>query len=255
MKRLPTADRDDERALYASMLAGQTAERILLIEAASGLGKSDLLDRFEDDCPSDTLLIRIDLKAAQTGVLHIFRQTLDELGRDRFPRFLAASEQTRGGVNIADNRVFGQLQIQIDSGSEERTRADHLMALHNAFFEDLRALNQPLLFMFDTYETAVVGSELDKWISSEFLASAVRTSHLVVVIAGQRVPAPTSEWRRYHEHCRLGPIRNPDVWQVCAQSARIPLERHEIQTLCWAVDGHYSQMMALLVRRAQEQGL
>ena len=42
MGRLPLADRDEELALFDGMVAGQTRRRILLLEAAGGIGLSSM---------------------------------------------------------------------------------------------------------------------------------------------------------------------------------------------------------------------
>lgn len=255
MKKLPLANRKSERELFARIVEGQIAKRILLIEAASGMGKTDLLAQLARECPRDVLFASVDLKAAQTGVAYVFWRVREGIGHERFPRFAAEVEHLLRGasVNVAENLVLGQQQIQVALGGDEQTRAFRLTALQDVFFQDLRAIQQTIVIAFDTFNAAI--SELENWIGGGFLAAATLTPNLLVVVAGQRVPQPTIEWMDHYEHRRLGGIRSADDWYECAQAAGLKFDEQEIKTLCWYLDGHPLQMMSAFSRRAEEMGL
>lgn len=65
MKRL--ANRTQEISQFLQMVEGTCRERIFLIEAPSGSGKTSLLMQFETECPERVKSAWVDLKAAQTG--------------------------------------------------------------------------------------------------------------------------------------------------------------------------------------------
>src|SRR5437660_519675 len=102
------ANRQPELTLFAQIVAGQVGQSILLIKAESGLGKTDLLARFARDCPQNTLLVRVDLKAAQSGIPYVFWRVREELERMEFPRFSAAVSHLLHGenVNVAKNWIL-----------------------------------------------------------------------------------------------------------------------------------------------------
>jgi hypothetical protein len=71
MKRL--ANRTREIDLFLAMTNGCNDRRILLIEAKSGYGKTDLIGRFADQCPSRILPVKLDLKTAGgLGIAYVF---------------------------------------------------------------------------------------------------------------------------------------------------------------------------------------
>ncbi|MBC6434192.1 hypothetical protein FM036_27660 [Nostoc sp. HG1] len=66
------ANRTEELRLFNQMVEGSIAKRVLLIEAKSGLGKTQLLKRFMHSLPRNILSVPMDLKTAQRGIPYIF---------------------------------------------------------------------------------------------------------------------------------------------------------------------------------------
>jgi hypothetical protein len=108
MSRLPPANRDDELALFDRMVAGQTRRRILLLEAAGGIGKSTLLAEFVRHCPDDVPCVPVDLKGSP-GLHQVLARLGDALGWDRFPAFAAAVERL-GREAAAPGAETGQFE-------------------------------------------------------------------------------------------------------------------------------------------------
>ncbi len=255
MKKPPLANRHPELTIFAQMVAGETSKGILLIEAESGLGKTDLLAQFALNCPHDVCFISIDLKAAQTGIPYVFWRVREELRQETFPRFTAAVEQLVRvtNVNIEKNWVLGQLDIQIAMSRDEQTRGFRLIALQEAFFEDLRATNRRLVIVLDTFNAAAV--ELEGWIGGAFLAAAARTAGLVVVVAGQNVPATNIEWIDSYEHRKLEGIHDVDEWHTSMEAVGLVLEKNVIHAFTEVFDGHPLKIMSAFEKLAKEKGL
>ena len=230
MTRIANVDRENELALFEAMLAGQTGERILLMCAESGWGKSILLREFERRRPTNIQhFAKLDFKSC-TGLAETLSHLCDALGWGNFLHFQAAVQAIVQPmqVNVAQNVMIGQNQIAValggpDQQTSEARRAD----LTNALFADLRALGRVLLLL-DTFEKGDEG--VQAWLSGSFLPRAQRSPELYVVLAGQRVPEQSLDW----DCCDLplGPIA-PEHWLAYAQSLGIQGLSLELIQNCW----------------------
>ena len=154
MMRTLSIDRENEIALFDSMLAGETEKRILLVQAESGWGKSFLLREFARRRQQPIAFGDLDFKGGGTSLAELFSRLCDKLGGDKkFPKFQTQMHDiTHSSLKVAGNPMIGQNQINIYLGSrDEQERQIKLSALTDAFFADLRAFDKALL-IFDTYE-------------------------------------------------------------------------------------------------------
>lgn len=255
MRILPLANRKSEIELFVKMLARDAGPRILLIEAQSGVGKTDLLAQFKRECTGKARVALVDLKSAERGIAYFFWRAREEIGHPHFGHLAAATHHLLFGPNVTieKNWILGKQEIEIALTGDAKTRPFLLDALHEAFFQDLRAIPEKLVLIVDTYNAA--SPELVKWIGGEFLAAVVHSPNVIVVIARQNVPPPSVEWMDDFEHRKLESIRDADAWHECAQRAGIAFERREIETLCWLFDGHPAGMTTAFLKRATELGL
>jgi ATP/maltotriose-dependent transcriptional regulator MalT len=237
MSRRPIADRKPEIELFCEMLAGKTHARILLVQAASGLGKSDLLRRFAHECPDDICLVRLDLRGTEKGIAEVFSVFRQELGADALPRFAAAYARL-AGVNISDiTTIAGKLDISVVLNVDEQTRKFNLEKLEDAFFQDLRAACRKIAVIFDTFEQAP--PDLQNWLGGVFLRYAARIPHLCVVIAGQRVPERTIEkWEDVCERRILREIDDVNEWHEFVREVQLPFDRSAVQAIVLAYQGN-----------------
>ena len=89
MTRVANVDRDNEIALFEAMLAGKTSERILVVCAESGWGKSILLREFERRCLANIPhFAKLDFKSC-TSLAETLSHLCDSLGWSNFPHFRA----------------------------------------------------------------------------------------------------------------------------------------------------------------------
>ena len=250
--RLP-ANREDELDLFDQMIAGQTEERILLLEAEGEMGKSTLLSAFEWRCPSGIPCAVIDLKGRSTGLHEVFYRLCDALGWDRFPAFRACVEGL-GRVTIDKNVIIGRAEIEVALRTpDEGDRAARCAQLTQAFFVDLRARRGRLVLIFDTYEQA--DPEVQDWLAGPCLARARRTANLVIVIAGRQVPEESIEWAACCHRHRLGSVKDVDAWCSYAERRSLSVPRAWIEGYCVALQGHPGQVDKMLASAAQWGGV
>lgn len=240
------ANRTQELHLFQKMLGRQVSERILLIEAPSGYGKTGLMGRFEILCSQKIHPVLIDLKGAQTGIAFVFSRIQRVLGKERFRNFNAQIDRLfNSGVQIQNNRLTGegsQIQVILDVPPEERKY--RLTQLQQVFFEDLEKFDRPIAFILDTYNGAT--EELAGWIESPFLAEVALNPKLFVIVAGQIIPQPTIEWQNLHHCCKLDRIMEREAWYGYVKDVGYCFSSEEIDFLIDAVGGVPAQVVLLL---------
>jgi hypothetical protein len=173
------ADRVSQWSAILDMLVGRSRERILLLEGASGFGKSALV-RYAAQYANQLgiLVMGVNFKAGELDVAALLGQFDLDLG-DRLPNF-----SRQGG---------------------DKT---HLLR------KDLRTLRQPVLIIFDSYEHVAENKIVADWLSQQLLNEVVTAQGLAVIVAGQRVPDLTNaSWREMARHLQLGPITEPADWE------------------------------------------
>lgn len=247
------ANREFEFDLFDRIISGQTNERILLLDAQGGMGKTTLLREFMRRCPGDVPFAPVDLKGNTTSLHEIFYRMCDALDWEGFPTF-ASRVESLGQVTIADNRIIGRAEIEValrspDEGDRAARRAD----LTRAFFADLRALQRRILLIFDTFEEAPL--EVKEWFQSSFLAFSHHTPDLVVIVAGRQIPEESIEWTACCiSHC-LVPVREPESWRIYADRIGAVLPSPEwIAAFCDLLDGHPLRMAEALARYVHTGG-
>ena len=236
MKRL--ANRTDELAFFQKMVQGQIEHRILLIQASSGYGKTGLMGRFADQCPTGTLAVPLDLKSAGgRGIAYVFDRIRKVLASQAFPNYereiatFLHPDRTVAEIEISGNELSGdQSNIQVVlQGQSKAERQIQLQQLQSAFFKDLRQCRSPIVFILDTFNEAT--PELQTWVGGQFLMEVADYERLYCVVAGQEVPKATIEWERLHHSCCLKPIREHEAWFRYARDEGYLFDQKELGML------------------------
>jgi hypothetical protein len=165
------------------MLSGRSRERILLFEGASGLGKSALI---------------------RQAVLYARKLNIPMVHMDF----------KGGGLDIP--AILGQFDLELGGRlpNFSRSGADKTHLLR----KDLRALRQPILVVFDTYEDAAGNRPVADWLNLQLLTEVETALGLSVIVAGQRVPDyGKAVWRHLALHLPLSPITEIEHWQPWVQ--------------------------------------
>jgi hypothetical protein len=171
------ANRDNaEWPAIVNLLAGRSRERILLLQAGSGYGKSELLHQAALYARRlDVPVARLDFKACYDDVAALLGQIDADIGQ-HLPNF-----SSQGGDK------------------------PHLL------LKDLRAFRRPALLILDSYEKAVSCTD---WVCRCLLPEVELSMGLAVIVAGHRCPEPHDpRWRTLARHLTLGPIEEPAHWE------------------------------------------
>jgi hypothetical protein len=112
---------------------------------------------------------------------------------------------------------------------------------------DFQQLTHPVLLVFDTYEQS--SADAQRWLESQFLPRLDRSPGLVIVIAGQTIPAHKKYvWSRLADSCELRAIDKSDDWlEYSRRRWNCPaLNSEHIKALTIATRGDPGQLSALL---------
>jgi hypothetical protein len=134
MQRLPLANREEEKAFFAGMVAGTAGERILLLEAGGGMGKTTLMAEFVRHCAAEQVsCVPVNLKG-DPGLHEVLARLCDGLGWDAFPALAARVEELgKEGRRAADLARYEHID------REEYNRAAIRDLMMDAFtIDDLR---------------------------------------------------------------------------------------------------------------------
>jgi hypothetical protein len=235
MAREIPVDREEELEIFKTMLSGKTEERILLIEAQSGMGKTILLGEFSHRKPKRIDFAKIDFKGGGTSIAELFYRLRDKLGRDdKFPNL---DKELKGVLNpsidIKSNLMVGKNHIEAYlNDRDEQEREMLLSALTEALFVDLRALEK-LLIIFDTFEKSE--DSVRKWVTDSFLSRIQNSPNVFVVIGGQEVPEENFEWDCIKRKLEGIP---PEHWTKYAKNKGMIYHDEYIRACCKIYGGH-----------------
>jgi hypothetical protein len=251
-------DRQPEINRFLEMLHGRQEERILLIEAPSGRGKTWLLLEYQKrTAEAHVPCALIDLRVGGVGVSDALATVAEEFGWERFDRFtrqVAAWARPAAEVTIHGVLQIGRPQIQVVlGGPDEPTRRERRRVLTDALIADLRAWLGSAgraVVIVDTYNVAgaeqKVTPELREWLEGVFLPRVRRTPGLVMVVAGQQTPEVNTSWEACCERITLGPLTDPYEWMpyVAAVGATASLE--VVSAFCHSCRGEPSAIAMML---------
>ena len=226
---LPRVNRDPELAFIAQMARGEIETRIALIQAVSGMGKSELVREFEHRCPDNVHQVIVDFKGGSLSLAFVFFHICDTLGWSHFQTLARTIQRllNPANINVTGNLMWGQNDINIAlNAPDEQTRDLRRADLTNALFIDLRALGRVAL-IFDTFEQCE--STVQSWIVSAFLPAAHRSPNLSIIISGQISPERSTMWECHF--IELEPI-TPDHWHNYARAIGAILSLEQIEQCC-----------------------
>ncbi len=243
------ANRTKELEIFLKMVQGDHDCRIMLIEGASGMGKTSLLNKFKQECPTETKYVPFDCKGVDS-IAAFLSQVVVDLGREKFPSFVDKVRVfVHGGVDFSENDIAAEktISIAINSNIDPATQEYRLEQLQQAFFNDLAKLDHRTVITLDTYQLA--NESLQYWIESKWLRVIGRhLKNVVTVLAGQSIPDPNnSVWGDECEHFLLTAIEVNAWCEFCSD-----LPKDTVKGLALAGAGHPAnvhQMLSLVTER------
>jgi hypothetical protein len=216
----PIADYQNERNAFEALFYTGCQKRILMFCGESGSGKTSLLRYCLDRVPKSVAHVPIELRGSAVSVAEIFHRSGGVLQWNRLPNFTGLVADLQGMPKVQINRnwlggINNHISVALQSESQD-VREHRRVALTDAWFDDLKNFDQPILFAMDTYEKAT--TEVKDWISGPFLARASQFDVVRVMVAGQIVPDERNiEWGRCCETRHLYGVPEAEHWLPVVQ--------------------------------------
>jgi hypothetical protein len=247
------ADYENERRAVEALLQDTCPQRILLLQGESGSGKTSLLTHCQHSLPPTVTHVPIQLRGSTVDVAEIFYRAGRAVRWERLRQFTGqvAQLQQSASVKIDRNWLLGinnhiNVALQADNPLD---RACRRAALTEAWFEDVAALSEPLLMVFDTYEQGTV--ETREWLDGPFLARVATVDRVRVVIAGQSVPDRHNiEWGTCCLEHRLYGVPEAKHWLPVIEALGLYIPGESpldwLAGVCYAVRGKPAEIIKII---------
>lgn len=283
-------NREDELNILAQIVRGERQERVFVIRAGAGYGKSWLIDRIEDWCRREGVpCTRMDFDKSREGMALSAEVVLEKAVETlRAPGMTAVERETvvrliaewRGGgasVSVAEEAKFKETgwygdvanfivkDLHVHAAGEGEPPALRRRRATKRFCESLPAFAvQPLAWLVDTCEQA--DADTADWLCGEVVRRIARGElPIVLVLAGRREfdMKSTLEGRGFdlkpeweHAVCRLtlAPFDEVKTYQLAAR-AGLSLHEQAVAMLLALTGGVPLELVRALERYAQSRGI
>jgi len=271
-------DREREIALFVQMVHREISQRVLAIQAPGGIGKSWLIDRYEDLCRREHVpCVRLDFDAAREGealspeiILEKAGEAMGLMPASDLETFARLPKEMTGGpasVDVASGSVisgdarFGDIgNVIIKELHVSAPNLDPKTRRHQATHRFRRALAacgpQPAVWLVDTCEKAAENPDTADWLSGAILGHVACEDALplVIVLAGRYLPPIMPEWEDCIRRISLAPFDEKQTHILVCERIGLALAAETVSFL-HRVSGGVPQTMVGLVEtylRAQE---
>lgn len=217
---IPLANYEEQQQHFLGLLDPRARNHILMFQGESGSGKTRLLESCIRAVPAYIPYLSVQLRGSATTTAHLFYRLGRRVGWARLPAFTrqvaALCGMPHQGGDAAwqlDIRQHLERTLQVEDLSARRQRGN---SLTDAWFADAHTFQTPLLLILDTYEDATV--EFNQWFSQQFLPWIADSQTVRVLVAGQKVPELSSDWRHCCSYHRLTGVHEAAAWLPVAQA-------------------------------------
>lgn len=271
-------DRESELNLFAQMVRREIPQRVLAIEAASGYGKSWLIDRYEAWCRDEHVpCVRLDFDAAREGGPLSPEIILEKAGEamglmpasdlETFARLLKEATGGPASVDVGSGAVisgarFGDIaNIIIKDLHVSSPIVDPLARRHQATHRFRRALAacgpQPAVWLVDTCEKATDNPDTADWLTGAIVGHVARNDSLplVLVLAGRSLPALKSDWEDCILPLKLKPFDPGEVNTLVRERFKLGWDETIVQVVCSGTGGVPQAVVAFVEQYIVVQGV
>jgi hypothetical protein len=257
-------DRDRERRKFQKILDGESVQRIMMIRAGAGMGKTWLINNFRHECSCRQIpyaIIDFSTRSQGYNYLEVLRSIRDSLGAQNFNDFTVLVNQCfiRSNPFQSLTDLSSTSSVDIKSSPQESSidnvAGRDIIRDNNFFFtrpdtppELLRSIltdcfknclqkmignllpGQFIVWHFDSFEK--IDPITREWILEEFLQEIKEQaiSQLIIVLAGQDVPTLPLDWKLIASQYTLEPWTLNDYQEYLGKK-QMELDSKRIQAL------------------------
>ncbi|MEE7492279.1 hypothetical protein [Methylobacterium oryzae] len=223
---LNVADYHADRAALDAFARASCANRAFFLDGSPGMGKSYILEWLCGVLPAAHRVALVELDRPQGGQSPqlILCEITDQVGRDRFPRFLqvehreAEGRRSRNAVAIVrDVHIEGDGNF-VTASTAETPRDKELVTrdLTNALLDDLRQMSVPaghtVVVALDGYHD--LDEAIHRWLVAVLVPGLARVDHVRVIVSGRTALQPNAKRRIGTTHTStLGGVTEVEEWE------------------------------------------
>jgi len=243
------ANYHSHRAAFRRLFDAACDERILLLQGASGTGKTSLIKNCLIDIKKPDFGLSIQLRNTSVGLDEILARSAAKFGIENLPTYKTCNDDVGSQINLSNvEQIGGSNTINVALHANEVGTVDRRNSrLTEAWFNDMRQQPHPVVIVFDTYEHAP--SVVQDWIAGPFLSRVADNKNVRVAIAGQRVPVAGIEWGAYCSLLQFDGVPEPEEWLPVIQSMGKTVPEPAsvfVAGICHALKGHPSEIMKII---------
>jgi hypothetical protein len=264
-------DREDEIASFVKMVRREIPQRVLAIEAAGGIGKSWLIDRYEAWCRDEYVpCVRLDFDATREGgplspeiILEKAGEAMGLMPASDLETFARLLKETTGGtanVDVGSGAVisgarFGDIgNVIIKELHLSASNVDPQTRRHQATHRFRQALAacgpQPAVWLVDTCEKAAENTDTADWLSGAILGHVACDDALplVIVLAGRSLSPITimPEWEDCVLPLKLEPFKSDQVGWLARERFKLRWDESIVQVVCNGTGGVPQTIVAFI---------
>ncbi|MEM8861986.1 MAG: ATP-binding protein, partial [Chloroflexota bacterium] len=254
MNKLPLANYQKEQEIFNSIVNSSIEPNILMFKGESGSGKSHLIDhclkqfgssfvahmRLEHNTESIGTLLNILGSGLNLSRVPLFNETICDLVGE-------APEESEARWPIKLRRYLRE----IGRFTDLETKSSHFQLLTDSLFSDISNLDETVLIAVDTYEKC--STEFDRWFTEEFLFGVAHAPHIKLIVSGQSLPQPSSDWDSRTIYHQLNGVADVHAWELWGDLLGLKLPSADVITgICLALKGNPSAIVGTL--RSQFSG-
>jgi len=149
-----------------------------------------------------------------------------------------------GGSDIA--AILGQFELELHeylpNFYREGANKVHLLR------KDLRAVREPVLLIFDTYEHCASNKPVADWLNQQLFVEIETAPALAAIVAGQQIPDyRNAAWRDLARNLPLGPITEVEPWRLWVEHhyPNVQKKGADLPTLVMVAQGNPGVMSGL----------
>ncbi len=246
------ADYQEQRSAFYELCKPTCNKPILFFEGESGSGKTSLLRECMSQILADIKHITFDCKTT-ISISEFFSRSVRKVGWEGLSEFRKSVLNLSKGlsINVHDIKQKGN-QNTIDvalRAEDEKEREQRQTLLTDAWFRDVRNLDNSLLVIVDTFEKSI--SEMSNWFCGPFLARIPDTPQMRVLVAGQKTPDINNiEWGDSCNRHQLLGISDAHEWMPVVEAMGCYINMDDPLTwlagVCYAMKGKPSEIIKII---------
>ncbi|MGB1252237.1 MAG: effector-associated domain EAD1-containing protein [Candidatus Promineifilaceae bacterium] len=236
-------NRHNEVAQFRQIMRGERAERIVLVEGGPKMGKSRLLQEYQQiaQTEANARCAHVDLRTQNHDYRHILWTLAQQLGAYQFRQLEVAQDaidRTRPAATPVEDIATALMTLLAQQRADESVTTRQRQRITRAFVDDLQqqVLQGRVVLLVDAFEQSL-DKTIYQWVYRELLLGLSARPNVVIVLAGRRFDTAELAWQADYLNQVLQAVKEQDYLTYSQEVGATQLTREKIQVLYQAFNG------------------